>query len=153
MNQSFTYDGPRIGRTIVSLAVLIICPLLISQFSSHDTLIFALFGCIATVWFGGVLLTTLRFRLVLGDTYLTCRGRFTSRTIQYDDITSISLRQGRDRAGRFSANTTLRELVIQTKKRALVLSSIPLGSDGFNRVSELLKARLDPSIWQSDSTR
>ncbi len=150
MNHSFTYDGPRIGRTVVALGVLIVCPLLLSEFSTHDMLIFALFGSIAVIWFTAVLLTTLRFRLVLNEDSLTCRGRFSSRTIRYDEITAISLRQGRDRAGRFSANTTLRELVIQTDKRSLVLSSIPLGDDGFNQVAQLLKSHLDAAVWQSD---
>ena len=148
MNHSFTYDGPRIGRTVISLGVFIVCPLLIAQFSTHDVLIFALFGTIAAIWLIGVLLTTLRFRLVLEDNRLTCRGRFSTRTINYSDITAITLRQGRDRAGRFSANTTLRELVIKTDKRTLVLSSIPLGNDGFEEVSVLLKSHLEQSLWQ-----
>ena len=150
MNHTFTYDGPRIGRTLVALAVLIICPLLLSKFSTHDILIFTFFGCITVVWLGAVLLTTLRFRLVLNDESLTCRGRFSSRTILYADITAITLRHGRDRAGRFLANTTLKELVIQTNKRALVLSSIPLGNEGFHEVTELLKSHLDTAIWQSE---
>ena len=150
MNHSFTYDGPRIGRTVVALAVLIVCPLLLSKFSTHDVLIFTLFGTIAVVWLSAVLLTTLRFRLMLNEESLTCRGRFSSRTIRYEEITAITLRQGRDRAGRFSANTTLRELVIQTHERSLVLSSIPLGNDGFHQVVELLKSHLDAAIWQSE---
>ena len=148
MNRSFTYHGPRIGRTIVALAVLVVCPLLISKYSEHGDLIFVLFGAISSVWLVAVALTAIRFKLVITDTHLTCRGRFTSRTIRYQDITTIRLRQGRDRAGRFSANTLLRELVIQTQKKRLVLSSIPLGPDSFEEVTMLLKSHLDADIWR-----
>ena len=147
MTQSFTYDGPRIGRTVIYLMVLIACPLLISQFSDHGDLIFVLFGSISAVWLSAVVLVAWRFRLDLKESELTCRGRFTQRTIKYSDIKSIRLRKGPDRAGRLSLSTPLNELVIRTDARTVVLSSIPLGTTGFEAVVKLLKARTDVAVW------
>lgn len=147
MTQSFTYDGPRIGRTVIYLMVLIACPLLISQYSDHGDLIFVLFGSISAVWLSAVVLVAWRFRLDLKESELTCRGRFTQRTIRYSDIKSIRLRKGPDRAGRLSLSTPLNELVIQTDARTMVLSSIPLGTTGFDKVIELLKSRTDVTVW------
>ena len=147
MTESFRYDIARLIKVSVSLTPLILCPILLSDFGGHAELVFTLFGAISLVWLVGIVLTAIRFSLRIGPEALTCRGRFTKRTIQYTSITSITLRQGRDRAGRFVTASPLRELVIKSDNKALVISSIPLGNDGMERVIELLRSRLPEDVW------
>ena len=150
MTESFNYDIARLIKVSVSLTPLILCPILLSDFGGHAELMFTLFGAISLVWLAGIVITAIRFSLRIESDALTCRGRFTKRTIEYASISSISLRQGRDRAGRFVTASPLRELVIKSDNKTLVISSIPLGNDGMERVIELLRARLPEEIW-SDS--
>lgn len=150
MTESFNYDIARLIKVSVSLTPLILCPILLSDFGGHAELVFTLFGAISLIWLAGIVVTAIRFSLQIEADALTCRGRFTKRTIQYSSITSISLRQGRDRAGRFVTASPLRELVIQSDNKTLVLSSIPLGNDGMERVIELLRARLPGEVWSEN---
>ena len=147
MTESFKYDTARLIKISVSLTPLILCPILLSEYGGHAELVFTLFGGISLIWLAGIVITAIRFSLRIEADALTCRGRFTKRVIAFSSITSISLRQGRDRAGRFVTASPLRELVIKTASKTLVLSSIPLGDEGMERVLELLKARLPPELW------
>ena len=72
------------------------------------------------------------------------------RFIGIHKITSVSLRQGRDRAGRFVSATPLREIVITTQKKTLVLSSIPLGNEAMSAVIETLKEVLPADTLSSE---
>ena len=145
-----TYDKARLFKTSVALTPLIVCPLLISKFWGHSDLILVLFGTISAIWLAGVVLTALRFKLIVTDDALTCRGRFTQRTISFSDITSVSLRQGRDRAGRSVGTSPLRELVINTHARTFVVSSIPLGNEAMEAVIENLQQNLPAQLWSSE---
>jgi hypothetical protein len=147
MTESFNYDIARLIKVSVSLTPLILCPILLSDFGGHAELVFTLFGAISLVWLAGIVITAIRFNLRIESEALTCRGRFTKRTIEYASIRSISLRQGRDRAGRFVTASPLRELVIKADNKTLVISSIPLGDNGMERVIELLRTRLPEEIW------
>jgi hypothetical protein len=147
MRASFKYDIARLIKVSVSLTPLILCPILLSEYGGHADLVFTLFGGISIVWLTGIVVTAIRFSLQIDADALTCRGRFSKRTILFSSITSISLRQGRDRAGRFVTASPLRELVIKTRDKTLVLSSIPLGDEGMERVIELLQTRLPQELW------
>ena len=147
MTETFKYDTARLIKISVSLTPLILCPILLSEYGGHAELVFTLFGGISLIWLAGIVITAIRFSLRIEADALTCRDRFTKRIIAFSSITSISLRQGRDRAGRFVTASPLRELVIKTASKTLVLSSIPLGDEGMERVLELLKARLPPELW------
>ncbi len=147
MSLIYTYDRARLFKISIALTPLIVCPLLISKFWRHSELILVMFGLITAIWLSGIVLTALRFKLTITDDSLTCRGRFTRRTITFSEITSISLRQGRDRAGRSVGASPLQELVIKTKTRTLVLSSIPLGNEAMQSVIESLQEKLPPQLW------
>jgi hypothetical protein len=147
MTEIFKYDIARLIKISVSLTPLVLCPVLLSEYGGHSELIFTLFGSISLIWLAGIVVTAIRFSLRIDADALTCRGRFTKRTILFSSITSITLRQGRDRAGRFVTASPLRELVINTDRKTLVLSSIPLGNEGMERVIELLRDRLPEALW------
>ena len=147
MTETFKYDTARLIKISVSLTPLVLCPVLLAEYGGHSELVFTLFGGISLIWLAGIVVTAIRFSLKIDADALTCRGRFTKRMIPFSSITSITLRQGRDRAGRFVTASPLRELVIKTDGKTLVISSIPLGNEGMERVIELLRSRLPEALW------
>ena len=150
MTHRFNYDTSRLIRLSIALTPLIVCPIFLAEYGGHAELVFTLFGAISFGWLLGVVLTAVRFKLWITDHELTCRGRFSTRKLNFPDIQSVQIRQGRDRAGRFATGSPLTELVIASKDRKLVLSSIPLGEDAMTRLIEILKQRLPDSIWQNE---
>ena len=147
MTEHFRYDTGRLVKVSVALTPLVLCPVFLGRYGGHAEFVFTLFGITSTIWLAGIVLTALRFRLSVGDGMLVCRGRFTTRTVQYTDIQSIGIREGRDRAGRFVTSSPLRELVIHAHSRKLVLSSIPLGEQAMRQVTALLRQQLPPEVW------
>lgn len=147
MNETFLYDGPRFGKSIVKLAVLLICPFLFAQYSAHSDFIFVFFGIASSVWLFAVLLTVFRFRLTLTEDALVCRGRFATRTVRYSEIQRVILRKRSDRSGRADDAQPETDIVMETDGKRLVISSIPLGRSGTQRVIEILRQRIAPKLW------
>ncbi|MGB0645959.1 MAG: hypothetical protein ACPGQS_02230 [Bradymonadia bacterium] len=150
MTKHFRYDTGRLIKVSVALTPLVLCPVFLGRYGGHAEFVFTLFGITSTIWLAGIVLTALRFRLSVGDDMLVCRGRFTTRKVHYTDIKSIGIRDGRDRAGRFVTSSPLRELVIHANERSLVLSSIPLGEQAMQQVTELLRQRLPSELWSDN---
>ena len=147
MTTHFRYDTGRLIKISIALTPMVLCPVFLGRYGGHAEFVFTLFGVISTIWLAGIVLTALRFRLSVGNEALVCRGRFTTRRVNYHDIQSIGVRDGRDRAGRFVTSSPLRELVIHANNRKLVLSSIPLGERAMEQVTELLRQQLPPELW------
>ena len=138
----YRYDRGRLARNLVGLLPLAGFPVAVHLTGHADPVLYGLFGLGAAALVGGVLFAAGRFKLVVGETELEVRGRVRHRRIRYTDILEIRVRRGREKAARFMGPPPFRELVMTTRdQKRLVVSSLPLGEEGFEEVVRALLAR------------
>ena len=147
----FRFDPQRLLRNFLGLIPLAAFPVALHLTGELDRGLYALFGLIGAVFIGGVLFTAARFRMVVHDQGLECRGRIKTRRIAFSDVTSAYVRVGRDKAGRFMGPPPFRELVLVTSGKSLVISSLPLGSTAFDTLLSRLADALPDHVLVDES--
>lgn len=146
MTATYRFDGGRLARNFISLIPLAAFPLVLHLTGHSDSGLFVVFGTLALGFFCAVLFTAIRFRLAVDEHGLICRGRIRSRRIEFSDVRAAHIRRGRDKAVRFMGPPPFRELVLETDKRSLVISSLPLGDDAFDELLTTLADRLPDAV-------
>ena len=149
--QVFHFDRSRMFRSLIGLLPLAGFPIVLHMLGHGDPAFFVFFGGVAVALIGGVVYTALRFKLSIDSSGLTCRGRINKRRIEFDSLSAVVLRTGRDKATRFMGPPPFRELVLQTGTKKLVISSLPLGEDAFDSILEAVSKHVDIALESSSN--
>ena len=144
--RTFKFYPGRLVRNFVGLIPLIAFPVALHLIGHDDPVVIGLFSFLAAGFVFTVLFTAIRFRMVVNEAGISCRGRVRTRNVPFDDITAAFIRKGRDKAARFMGPPPFRELVLHTDDRKLVISSLPLGPDAFDELMGILADRLPDDV-------
>ena len=146
----FRFYPGRLWRNFVSLLPFAAFPVALHYMDKGDIALTIFFAILALAALLTVLVTAFRFRMVVDDSGLRCRGRFRTRSIPFENITSAYIRKGRDKASRFMGPPPFRELVLKTTERQFVISSLPLGPDAFDELLSILADKLPDEVFPED---
>jgi hypothetical protein len=142
----FRFYAGRLIRNFIGLIPLVAFPVALHLVGYDDPALIGFFAVLALGFVFTVIFTAIRFRMVVNEVGITCRGRVHTRNIPFEKITGAFIRQGRDKADRFMGPPPFRELVLHTNDRKLVISSLPLGPDAFDELLSRLADHLADDV-------
>lgn len=151
--QVFRYNVKRVFRNLFFLIPLAAFILVLHFLHLDSNALYILFSVIAVMWIIGSISPALRFRVTVktegDDASIDCRGRVLHRTLKLADITKLEIRKRRQKATRWLRTLPFRDLVLHNKGKRLIISSLSLGDEAFDRLTELLQSALPPEALQN----
>jgi hypothetical protein len=138
----YRFHGGRLARNLVAVLPLAGFPAALALTGRRDPVLMGLFGAAVLAVVAAVLISAVRFRLVLDAEGIDVRGRVHRRRLRWADVRAVKVRRRRDRTPRFAGPGPYRELVLITDHRRLVLSSLPLGDAQFDDLLAQVHARI-----------
>lgn len=150
MKRVFRFDRGRLIRNLIGLLPLAAFPVVLYLTGQEEPIIFALFWAGACGLIFSVFYHSARFKLVIDDEQLDIRGRLRHRRIALADLTEVTVRQGQGKAYRFMGPPPFRELVLKTKERRNILSSLPLGEEAFDELVALIGEKAEVKVEEAE---
>ncbi len=145
----FRYSFQRCLRNLIFLLPLAAFAVTLHFLKLGTPALYILFGVIALLWLVGSLSPLVRFRVTLqtgGDQpQLDCRGSVLHRCLKLADISKLEICKRREKTPRWFRAQPYRVLVLYNPGKRLVLSSLSLGDEAFDQLTEALKSALPES--------
>ncbi len=152
MTKTFGFDQGRLVRNFISLVPLVAFPWALKTLGHVNESVILVFGLIAAGFGAWVLFTAMRFQLTVDEDGIWCRGRTRTREVKFNELESWEVRTGRGKPRGFFGPPPFKELVLRTRERTLVVSSLPLGEEAFDDLLDTLSQKLPADLGRDDST-